>query len=280
MRLWKTILPVLGLSAGLALVSSSTAQDPKGPDRKGDAKSEGRGDARGGLGMLRPAAAKVDPKVEIWLKTLAEKITDAHDEIRDSARAGLVAAGSAAVPTLQQIAQSDDSARANAARKLIEQIRKPEIEWQMKLAAAGIAVRTASAELAPSAATPAPQANAKAADPRPDRPADGRPRPGPDGRPPNPFESLLKDLKLEERQEKQANEVMDEFREAMQKLREQVNDGKLTREESQPKRDELQKAMMKDMKDILGDQFAKFEEAMKNMPRPGRRPEVEERPKP
>src|SRR5262245_18480838 len=61
-----------------------------------------------------PRGPRIDPAVEVWIKTLAEKITDRHDTIRDSAREGLVAVGRAALPTLRKLAEGDDGVTAEA----------------------------------------------------------------------------------------------------------------------------------------------------------------------
>jgi hypothetical protein len=131
---------VVGL-AGTAVVVAQTreTQPPdrkRGDDRKGpeDRKTEPqpertRPDDRGGNPGPRPMGErgdrgqpKPDAALEAWVKTLAEKITDPHDMVRDSARGALVQIGHPAIPQLHQIAEGDDPAKALAARKVIAMI--------------------------------------------------------------------------------------------------------------------------------------------------------------
>jgi hypothetical protein len=103
----------LGALAGVAgavllLASFGTAQQPKdGPKPPPPGKDQ---------------PSKPDPAVEAWVKTLAEKMTDRHDIIRESARQALIAVGRPAVPTLRKLAEGDDGATAEAARKVIARI--------------------------------------------------------------------------------------------------------------------------------------------------------------
>ncbi|CAN5180178.1 hypothetical protein BH11PLA2_BH11PLA2_07450 [soil metagenome] len=313
-RFWK-IVPTVGLTAGLSLMAAAQppgnerGQQPQGA-RKGPPTFESRIELRS---ETKYVDHKADPQVEAWVKMLAEKITDAHDEIRDSARTGLAAVGPAALPTLMQLAQGNDGAKATAARKVIEAIEMNQRQRMMMMAASGMGEKPNTPPMAtrgrmeergnterpnterPNADRPnterpntgrsnseRPNTDKPNAERPGNRPDGARPQPGPDGRPPNPFEALINELKLEERQAKQAHEVMEEFRDKMNGLRKQVEEEKLTREDSQPKREAILKEMMKDMKEILGDKFEKFEEAMKNMPRPGRGPNGEggDRPRP
>jgi len=73
---------------------------------------------------LAKTAAKPDPAVEAWVKILGEKMTDRHDDVRDSARAAIVTIGKPALPVLQKLAESDDGATATAAKKMIERIER------------------------------------------------------------------------------------------------------------------------------------------------------------
>ncbi len=88
-------------------------------DRKGQPGSE-----KGQPGDKRGPGPKPDATVDAWVKTLIEKITDPHDTVRESARGALVGVGPAALPALQRLAEGDDSAKAIAARKLINAITR------------------------------------------------------------------------------------------------------------------------------------------------------------
>jgi hypothetical protein len=112
------LLPAAVLGTALS-VTLAVAQPPGGDRPRGnDRPPEPRGGDR--RGERRP-----DNQVDAWVKTLAAKITDPHDEIRDSARAGIVAVGEAALPTLKGLADGDDAAKATAAKKLIRAIEGP-----------------------------------------------------------------------------------------------------------------------------------------------------------
>lgn len=94
-------------------VPGTRSDGPDGPARRGERPGPGGPDGPARRGE-RP-----DPGVEAWVRVLCERMTDPHDTIRDSARAGIVAAGHAALPTLHRFAEGEDSAKAVAARKLI-----------------------------------------------------------------------------------------------------------------------------------------------------------------
>ena len=147
---WTTrlIAPAV-LTAGVAIGAVEWIQPPeseqprektsppekRGFEKKGFDPGFGRGDDRKPpFGEKRRDSDKrgerrgrgTDGSVDAWLGTLAERITDPHDTIRDSARAGLVAAGKRAVPMLERIAQGGDDARATAARKVLDEIERRE----------------------------------------------------------------------------------------------------------------------------------------------------------
>src|SRR5438067_10690199 len=65
---------------------------------------------------------KVDAALDAWVHQLAEKMTDRHDSIRHSARLALVALGRPAVPALKKLAEGEDGASAEAAKKVIRRI--------------------------------------------------------------------------------------------------------------------------------------------------------------
>lgn len=66
--------------------------------------------------------AKVAPSVQAWVKTLAGKIADRHDLIRQSARLAIISLGRDALPTLRAVADGKDDAAAYAAKQLIQRI--------------------------------------------------------------------------------------------------------------------------------------------------------------
>jgi hypothetical protein len=143
MSLTSKALAALVLLAGLASAAVVVGQqDRKGtndknpiapPDRKGP---EDRGGSRpqgpmGPMGPMTGAQPRQDPALDAWVKTLADKITDPHDIIRDSARGALAQIGPAAIPLLHKLTEGDDAAKAIAAHKVIaaiEHLHNPHIQ--------------------------------------------------------------------------------------------------------------------------------------------------------
>jgi hypothetical protein len=131
----KVIAPAV-LVAGVVGSAAVFAQsrDPQQPDRKRGPDDKKGDDKRGpddrqprpgpGGPMGERGQPKPDATVEAWVKVLAEKITDPHDTVRDSARAALVAVGPQAMPILRRLAEGDDSAKAVAARKVMTTIEQ------------------------------------------------------------------------------------------------------------------------------------------------------------
>jgi len=204
------------------------AQPPEG----GRPPREGRGEGRDGRPGMR-GEARVDPAVTAWVKILVDKITDPHDEIRDSARAALVAVGRPALATLQPIVTGSDGAKATAARKLVDAIEATQQR------------------------TPPVTARAN------DRP------PGAPGV--NPFEAIIDELGVNDKQRQKIEEIHESLRRKNDELRQEVADGKLERDDAREKRHALHEDMFKELKEILTpEQFTKFEEAFKNAAKPPR----------
>lgn len=68
--------------------------------------------------------APLDPAAEAWVDTLAKRIADANQVIRDSAVAGVEKVGKPALPILNKYATGTDKALADAAKKLVERINR------------------------------------------------------------------------------------------------------------------------------------------------------------
>jgi hypothetical protein len=109
------ILRSVAACAAAAFVFAAAAAQPPGGEKRGKAPGEKKP-------STKEMPAKPDPAVDAWVKVLAEKMTDRHDTVRDSARAALAAIGRPALPTLRKIAAGDDGAAATAARKVIAHI--------------------------------------------------------------------------------------------------------------------------------------------------------------
>ena len=95
----------VAMTLALLVVSLALAQQP----------------SRGRDGGREPPA-KGDAALDAWIKILTDKITDRHDSIRESAREALVVVGRPALPALKKLAEGDDGADAEAARKIIARI--------------------------------------------------------------------------------------------------------------------------------------------------------------
>lgn len=273
--IWK-LLPALGLCAGLGL-SSAHAQPPMG--RPGGAP----------MGERR-ADPKPDAQVDAWVKTLTDKMNDPHDSIRDSSRAGIISVGRAALPSLKKLAEGDDGAKATAARRLIDAIEHrpmPGMGGGMPSMGGGMPPFGGRGGFGGGGA--GPRGEGRGRDATPDRPVpnagaapERRPDAGGPGRV-SPIAESLKDLKLNDKQQKQANELRENFEKTMQETMAQVREGKIEQSDVREKMQKLRGTMLKEMKDVLtAEQFEKFEEALKkNRPMgspggaPGERPRPE-----
>jgi hypothetical protein len=252
------LLPAAGLCAGLGLTMAAAGGQP--PDRKGPPPGESR--------ERRP-----DPQVEAWIKTLTDKMTDPHDTIRDSARAGIVAAGRDALPILRRYADSDDGAKATAARKLIEAIERGGPRPMLMAGGPGAPPGFTGRLPMPPGDRPRDSDRPRGDRPgQPDRPAEPG-RPGRPGGPGGPLEQAIKELGLNEKQLKQVTEIREGIEPKLREIMEQVRDGKLERgPEVREKMQKLQAEMMKEIKDVLTDeQFEKLQEAIRKIA-PGGRP--------
>src|SRR5438132_11586273 len=101
---------LVALGLAMAILSTAAAQPPRGT-------AESKKDA-----PKPTSSVKTDKAVDDWVKVLAEKMTDRHDGVRESARAALAALGDSALPALKKLAESDDSATALAAKNVIARI--------------------------------------------------------------------------------------------------------------------------------------------------------------
>ncbi len=264
---WK-LLPAIGLCAGFG-VSSAHAQPPMG--RPGGAP----------MGE-RNADPKPDAQVDAWVKTLTDKMNDPHDAIRDSSRAGIISVGRAALPTLKKLADGDDGAKSTAAKRLMEAIERgpmPGMGGGMPaggpmppFGGRGGIIGGARGEGRRPDATPDRPAPAPAPERRPDTNAPKR-EGTPDRRPDapaaaagrgSPIAESLKDIKLNDKQQKQVNELRENFEKTMQATMTQVREGKIEQADVREKMQKLRGDMLKEMKEVLtAEQFEKFEDAMK-----------------
>lgn len=255
------------IGVGGLIVGGLEAQSPTPERGKGPPASRNE---RGGE---RPPTPRTDPALESWIKTLIEKITDPHDEIRDSARAGLISIGDPAVPALGALAEGPDAAKATAARKLIQAIRS---RHQMPLQGPFVG---------------GPIGPGGMPDGRPPfnpRPEDGRgqPQSDPFGGPPpmggDPrrgpvtsgllerngpfahFERILEGLKLDDKQQKQIAILLEVSHSKVREVLEQRGAGKIQREQVPEMIERVQQEFVKGLKPILTEDQNRQLERMMN----------------
>lgn len=159
---------------------------------------------------------KADPQVEVWVKTLTDKMNDPHDAIRESARAALVAVGNPALPALRGLAGGND-AKAFTARRLVQQIERG----------------PGMGGFAGPGAFPSPFGT-------PPMPVPGGPmgtppgrRPGPDAPPGTtvPLRDALDELKLDAKQQSQVEKAIENYTTKLRGLLDGVRGGKIDRDE-------------------------------------------------
>ena len=246
--------------------------------------------------MMPPFAfKKVEPvapdkEVEAWIKVLAEKMTDRHDQIRESSRKALVDLGGSAIIPLRELTKSSDSATATAAKNVLKRIEGPSHNF-MKMSPAfqgkgqfqirieggkdGSESRRKMEVPLPGAGKanneirrpePAKDAPKEVGNPREGRrpgeqpKAKDQPRPefrkdAPRGEgPPNP-ERILANLKLDPEKRKKVEDILfaqqQRMREFMEKNR---NASPEERQKLFPQIREMQEGMMKAMREILSEE--------------------------
>lgn len=93
----------------------------------------------GGKGWVNPMMPpKPDKELEAWIKILAEKMTDRNDNIRNSARKGLVSVGPAAMFSLKEMTESKDAATAVAAKNVMMEIVRSTMQQNMMMQKGGM----------------------------------------------------------------------------------------------------------------------------------------------
>ena len=94
----------------------------------------------GGKGFINPnmTPPRPDKELEAWIKILAEKMTDRNDDIRNSARRALVSVGPAAMFSLKEMTESKDAATAVAARHVMMEIGRSEMQKNMMMQRGGM----------------------------------------------------------------------------------------------------------------------------------------------
>ena len=93
----------------------------------------------GGKGFLNPMMPpKPDKELEAWIKILADKMTDRNDDIRNSARRALVSMGPGAMYSLRELTESKDAATAVAARNVMMEIGRSEMQKNMMMQRGGM----------------------------------------------------------------------------------------------------------------------------------------------
>ncbi len=219
-RNWHMLRNAAALGAALLFLVAVAAQPPRGRD---DGK--------------KAEPAKEDPAVEAWVKTLAEKLTDKNEAVRNSARAAIVSIGEASLPVLKKMADGKDEAAASAAKSLIARI---EGRNRFGFGGRGFPGRP---------------------DTQPDRPRGpgGNAEPGI-----GLFNRLIKDLDLTDKQKDKVKGIAVASEKKMRDALEKAHDG--GRGDFAKIRDTMktiQEDMLKGLKDVLtAEQFKKAEKAL------------------
>lgn len=282
--LWKflsvgVVCTGLGLSADAQRPRDERPRDGQPPAGERRPPADGPRDR----GPDNRGERKADATLESWVKTLAEKITDPHDSIRDSARAGLIAVGQAALPLLRKLADSDDAAKSVAAKKLVAAIERPQQGGPAFAGRGPMPMPGGFTRGGPDTFRPMgdrgpnnprevrrPEPNDQPRGdrrPEPNNPPGGERRPETDRRPDgerrsgDPLEAAIKGLNLNDQQRKQVGEALEANHKKMAELMEKVRDGKADRTEVRETREGL---MMQLKKVLTAEQMQKVGEAMKN----------------
>ncbi len=302
----RVLTPALML-AGFSAGAVSLAQPPGGDnkDRKGPQdKKDGPDTKRGPMNPMGPGGPRVpekaDAAVEAWLKVLVEKMNDPHDVVRESARAGIVSIGRPAIPMLHKLSESDDSAKATAARKLIGMIEQSSQRGGFPGGPMGPGRGPGFGPIGPGGpfgpGGPGGFGRPGGPDGRPGEGNDrdnprGRPmgpdeprNPGPGDRPrgenrpdndgarANPLERALASLDLNEKQKDQLKAIMDRHHKRVEELMDKARAGGIQREQAGQVMAELNEKIQKELKEFLtADQIKKLEAVMNSL-RPGDRP--------
>ena len=142
----------------LSLFGVLGAQEPKRDQNNNNSQAERRGQDRSGVpgannngprdfnkgpipgnGFMNPMMPpKPDKELEAWIKILADKMTDRNDDIRNSARRALVSVGPAAMFSLKEMTESKDAATAVAARNVMMEIGRSEMQKNMMMQRGGM----------------------------------------------------------------------------------------------------------------------------------------------
>ncbi len=280
MRTFRGTWGVATLAAGLVLLGSVAAQPPDKPappgkpaDKRAPEKSE---------------VVKPDPTVDAWVKVLAERMTDRHDTVRESARAGLVALGRHALPALRKLAESEDTATATAARHVIARIehRGPEGRpggpgfgrpgpWGRGPQGMGPRARGDRPGFPPGP----PPGKGRHRGPE-DKPGPGKPGPdkpgvagmGPGGPPGERLRAVFQDLVLNDKQKEQIQTILAGHRDKMRAAFEKAREAK-----ERPDLETLRKAMKERHEQLINDlqpvltaeQMEKVKKALERLGPPG-----------
>ncbi len=256
--------------AGIALFGALVAQEPRREQGKNPAPQTN-------LRPLVNEVAKPDKELDAWIKSLAEKMTDRHDTIRNSARNALISIGSPALPALRQMSQSSDPVTATAAKNVANQIQmtQPFNRLVMGMPGNPMGIRGADwKRQTPPNGGPIPEGQGR---PEGDRKEGDRkanpanpPREGarPDSfRPgfnPEARERLFKELDLNKDTRAKVEDIMAAHQEKVRQLMEKGRSENGDREKITAEMRELQQSMMKAMRETMGDE--KFQTFMRNGP--------------
>jgi hypothetical protein len=206
---------------------------------------------------------QIDSTVEAWVQELAKHFNDKNPIIRQSARAGLVGAGQAALPALRKIAEGNDDA-ADIARMMVSHVERRRHESFGSLLGRQLLRRT----WVPPAEKPKGRtAEAK----KPEKPAEAKKPQAESQKPPLPRARvlrgrLLRDLQLDDKQRAKVAEIVAANQKKVRELAQKVRRRDIDRDKLRGEIDKLQEGLRKDLKEVLTEeQFKKVEEATKGL---------------
>ena len=248
--------------------------------------NKGRMPGMGGNGFMNPMMPpKPDKELEVWIKILAEKMTDRNDDIRNSARRALVSVGPAAMYSLKEMTESKDAATMVAARNVMMEIGRSTIQQNMMMQRGGMPFGGPQGmpgmggwgKMNPQ------DMNRKAGPGAP--PREGDRKGGPEGRPegerkgnppregdrgqrqeagPEAKERILNELNLSKDVRAKVEGIINTQQEKIKDVIAKGREGNGDREKIMAEVRELQQNMVKSLKEAMGEE--KFQAFMKNAP--------------
>jgi Spy/CpxP family protein refolding chaperone len=210
-------------------------------------------------------AEKTDQGAQAWVQELAKHFSDKNPTVRHSARAGLLAAGKAALPALRKIAEGDDDA-ADIAQMMIASIERgrPGLPGLAEMPFRFEMRRPATPEKKEPRQRPVKKVEA----PKPPEPKKAETPPTrsritvvvPGVRPGMGIDRAMRNLDLTEKQRAKIEEITTDLQKKIKDMTQKVRDGSLDRSKLRAEVDKVQDEVRKRIKEVLTEeQRKKFE---------------------